>query len=150
MKKGGKKINLTLVFSARVLYSAIAILIFLIIIIFTVKLSQKIELILLILLLIHIAGILWLYTTNWFDLIFHFVWGFFLAQIILIYLKSDKKTRLSMLLTTFFAVSLATLFGVLWEFFEFFWDSSFAVNSIYPRAQVSLADTMVDLILDVL
>lgn len=88
----------------------------------------------------------------WLDVLLHFAGGFWLAAFFIFFLwrrhqeEFPKASSLSLLVL----VSFASFGGILWEFFEFGYDTFFALPSSLPIAQMGQRDTMEDLFLDML
>lgn len=88
----------------------------------------------------------------WLDIVLHFAGGFWLAAIVIFFFlekhssEFPKRRDLSFLIL----VSMVSLGGILWEFFEFGYDVFFARPPVLPLAQLGQGDTMGDLFLDLL
>lgn len=105
----------------------------------------------LLILVLHILamsfGWYWKYD-NIFDNLHHFLGGFWVAAVFFYVFKQYPQifdTRKNWLATLILALGFVALVGVAWEFFEFTFDRIFADKEIFPRAQISVADTMADL-----
>ncbi|MEK6760343.1 MAG: hypothetical protein AABX93_00280 [Nanoarchaeota archaeon] len=84
----------------------------------------------------------------WLDIPMHFIGGIAVAYSFLLtldYLHREKYLKLNKLFLFIFSVSLASLFAVGWEFYEFL--TQLFTGIIY---QPSIADTMKDLFLGLL
>lgn len=90
---------------------------------------------------------------RWFDNVPHFLGGFWLgaAALWFIYLSGKiKSENLSFYFVLLFAVSFASLIGVVWELYEVLTD--FFIANGFPANidQLGLRDTMTDLFFDLL
>lgn len=93
------------------------------------------------LLLAFILGILFhfYYTTLYFDLFVHFLFGFLLTIIIKDYTKLPNGKHI------FIIISLVMFVGLCWEFLEFF--SDLLINTDHQRFASGSTDTMTDLLM---
>jgi len=111
------------------------------------------DLLILLIILFHIIGMVeGLYAYPFFDDFLHILGGAFLGILIYSILFSLNHLRsiyLHPYMITLFTVSLALTFGVLWEFFEYFWDAVITPGSNLPPAQLGLTDTLTDLFWDI-
>ena len=105
---------------------------------------QNLRLILYILLNLNLAGIFWLYSTNYYDVLMHLSWGALIGAVL--YRPIKKATKQHTILKTILAVFLI---GVIWEVGEFTFDLLFSSSSSIGLMQPSKLDTIKDLILDV-
>jgi hypothetical protein len=83
----------------------------------------------------------------WWDVVLHAMSGVafgFIGFLILFSLYKSKRFQASPFLIAVFAFSFALALGTLWEIFEFFMDSFFALN----MQKSGLVDTMTDLIVN--
>lgn len=81
----------------------------------------------------------------WLDIPMHLIGGVAIANsflLILDYLHKERYLRINKFFLFIFAVSLVSLFAVLWEFYEFSVDLFFHLNY-----QLGLEDTLFDLFL---
>ena len=88
----------------------------------------------------------------WLDVLLHFAGGFWLAAlfVFLLWGRHAEEFPRAPSLSLLVLISLVSLGGVLWEFFEFGYDTFFALPSSLPIAQMGQRDTMEDLFLDIL
>ena len=88
----------------------------------------------------------------WLDVLLHFAGGFWLAAffIFVLWKKCQEEFPRAPSLSLLVLVSLVSFGGILWEFFEFAYDTLFALPSSLPIAQMGQRDTMEDLFLDIL
>lgn len=95
----------------------------------------------------------WYSTIFWLDDILHFLGGAFLAFVFLLGVQKMPQYAsfaASIPLFLILGVSFAAFVGVLWEFFEFGFDSFVAPVYNFPSAQLGLSDTLSDLLFDIL
>lgn len=97
----------------------------------------------------------WYWTIWWFDMPMHFFGGVWLAMAFL-FLNSKFKIlngssiplRSNYLIAVFITLSFVALGGILWEFFEFFYDLLISSRGYAGFAQLGAADTVSDLFFD--
>lgn len=96
-----------------------------------------------------------MYVTWWFDMLHHFLGGFFMAMLMVHYLGlRTKDLGLSPLKTTLVVVGAVSFVGIVWEFAEYLASQTLIepiYNSFAIRAYFigDLDDTMNDLLMDV-
>lgn len=103
----------------------------------------------------------WYWRTWWYDVPMHLAGGAWSALLFFyifeerwktlsaIY-RGENKRRLKILITFALALSFVALIGVLWEFFEFLFDTFVATKYSWRNSQQGLMDTMGDLFNDLL
>lgn len=99
-----------------------------------------------ILFVLHIFGMQGLYySTIFYDKILHLIGGLTVGLIGIEFFKKFKiqYTRVRIIFFVFTA-------GILWEVFEFIWDSVLVKNYNFPVMQLGLLDTLGDLLFDFL
>ncbi|HDH31450.1 MAG TPA: hypothetical protein ENH26_01605 [Candidatus Wolfebacteria bacterium] len=121
--------------------------------------SNRFVIILLILIFfLHTVAIInfWYWTFWWFDIVMHFLGGFWVASLFfnlnskLNFLPNNLTINNSIIKNlTIIVLSLGfvALIAVLWEFFEFFYDVFISVKGYPWVAQQGMSDTMTDLFL---
>ncbi len=92
----------------------------------------------------------WYWTVSWFDIPMHFLGGFWVATAF-ITLNSKFGVKLPNYLITLIAIlSFVAFIGVLWEFAEFLFDVFISSGGYAKIVQQDVADTLGDLLLDLL
>ena len=116
--------------------------------------SQKFILGLLILILaVHILANIysWYWTYTWLDMPMHFLAGLWLAAVFFHYIKPKLEiANHQFLVSLILALGFVALIGVLYEFFEFFYDIFIASRGYTAISQQGVADTMKDLFFDLI
>ncbi|MFA4845212.1 MAG: hypothetical protein WC654_01490 [Patescibacteria group bacterium] len=91
---------------------------------------------------------------EWLDKPMHVAGGFVMAMLALaihLFESSRWKTKqVSFWYHYLFVIGFTILIAVLWEFYEYLLDNTLTVWLNWPQAQVSLQDTMSDLLLGLL
>ena len=103
----------------------------------------------------NLAGLLYfgMYITWWFDMIHHFLGGFFVAMLMFHYLADVKAP--SKLKNYLIIIGTVSFIGVVWEFAEYL-ASQILIEPIYSNFGIrayfigDLDDTINDLLLDIL
>lgn len=97
----------------------------------------------------------WYWTVWWFDMPMHFFGGVWLAMVFLLLnskfkiLNGSSIPQLSdYLIAVFITLSFVAFGGILWEFFEFFYDLLISSRGYAGFAQLGAADTVSDLFFD--
>lgn len=97
----------------------------------------------------------WYWTVWWFDMPMHFFGGVWLAMAFLLLnsklkiLNGSSISRSSdYLIAVFITLSFVAFGGILWEFFEFFYDLLISSRGYAGFAQLGAADTVSDLFFD--
>jgi glycopeptide antibiotics resistance protein len=98
------------------------------------------------LVIIHEIGILGPYSLPDFATLMHGLWGGFLG---FIFTKMLKKRKLSNNQILLLIIVIVLMIGIAWEMVEFSWDLLFEPNSSFGKAQLSIVDTIVDLITNI-
>ena len=105
-------------------------------------------------LLWHMIGFLGAYDAiGWWDDLGHIYGGAILALIGFAWLYSMNaagKMKLTLPMIGLFSVMWTTTAGVVWEVWEFLWDSAHGLVNVYGMAQNGLIDTMTDLSFDII
>jgi len=86
----------------------------------------------------------WYFKTTWFDIPMHFLGGAWLALLFLLYFKKYFKHPL------IFLFVFVILVGLGWEVFEYFNEWLIIKSGRVPIAPMTLNDTFLDLLIDVL
>lgn len=89
----------------------------------------------------------WYFTYPWIDIPLHFAGGAF-AAVLFFWLFGAKINALPYMAQLVLALSFTALIGVLWEFFEFLFDVFVSSKGYAYVAQISAADTISDLFVD--
>jgi len=107
----------------------------------------------LIIISVHLLGMYenWYWDISWLDIPMHFFGGFW---IVILFLWARKHLNFfgnnSFLGDFIIILGWVSLIGVFWEFFEFSLDYIWAVKGVIPLSQVSISDTLKDLLMDLL
>lgn len=96
----------------------------------------------------------WYWIFTWLDIPMHFLGGAWLAIFFFFALDQAgvgivRKEKSAPFLRAFFVVGLVVLFGVLWEFMEFFYDLFISRSGYALAMQGNSGDTMGDLFMDI-
>ena len=88
----------------------------------------------------------------WLDILMHALGGFVMALLGLAIhhrvMSASHLKEIPVWYQWLFVIGFAMLIGVVWEFYEYVMDQTLAVWFSWPRAQVSLTDTMMDFLND--
>ncbi len=119
--------------------------------------SKFVFIFLLIIFFLHILALanFWYWTIWWFDIMMHFLGGFWAAALFfylnlrLSFLSTDNLIINNLifknLIIIILALSFVSFVAVCWEFYEFLYDVFISAGGYYMLAQQGLADTIVDL-----
>jgi len=103
---------------------------------------------------VHILGMYqnWYWSIPWLDIPMHFFGGFWIAIFFLWFRKNTINifAQNSFLGDLVVLLGWVALIGVFWEFFEYFLDYIWAIKGVIPLSQVSITDTLKDLLMDLL
>jgi len=91
------------------------------------------------------------YTIWWLDIVLHFLGGFLVGLVFILFIQRSKTLSVSvwMLPTFLIAISSFGVFiGLQWEFFEFLFDALVLKKTNMLPAQLGIQDTMLDFFLD--